>query len=312
MSTAALTQATGAPQGAMERKTKPLTFPEMLERYKGQIALALPKHLNLERMARIALTAFKQNKKLAECTPESVFASVILASQLGLEPGVLGQCYLIPYKDQCTLQIGYQGLLDLAQRTGRIRSIEAHVVHRKDEFRYEIGADQPLSHKPELFDDPGERVLCYAIAKLDSGTTIVEVMTKREIERIRDRSQNVINAKKYGKATPWDTDTEEMWRKTLIRRICKYLPKSIELTMATALEDTSDRRGAQDLSLANAINMDWAPPALGDGNDEPAGKTIEATDKAKEETKPTETETKAVVAETQQVQQQELVAAGDW
>jgi recombination protein RecT len=311
MSTAQLAAAI-QPQGAplAQRQTKPLTFPEMLMRYKGEIAVALPKHLNAERMARIALSSFRQNKKLASCTPESVFASIILASQLGLEPGVMGQCYLIPYKDQCTLQIGYQGLLDLAQRTGRIRSIEAHVVHKNDKFHYEIGADQPLSHTPELFEDPGPPILAYAIAKLDTGTTVVEVMTRRQIEAIRDRSQNVMNAKTYGKKTPWDTDSEEMWRKTLIRRICKYLPKSVELALATQLVDAT---GKQNLDLNAAINMDWAPPALPAGSDDDAddddagdntdaaqqqqnAKTIDAKPQA--ETKPAPAETKPVAAET--------------
>src|SRR5690606_10495902 len=102
---------------------RPDNFPAMLEAYKGEIARALPKHLNPDAMARIALTCFRMNPKLADCQPASVFASVIQASQLGLRPGLMGECYLIPYKDQCTLQLGYQGLLELVRRSGLVESI---------------------------------------------------------------------------------------------------------------------------------------------------------------------------------------------
>ncbi|NID15005.1 recombinase RecT [Luteibacter yeojuensis] len=231
----------------------------MLERFKGEIGRALPKHLDGDRMARIALTSFRSNPKLAKCEPRSVFASIIVASQLGLEPGVMGQCYLIPYKDECQLQIGYQGLIELVRRSGKIKRVEAHVVHANDTFTYRTGMQTVLEHEPVLEGDPGEPRLAYAVAEFVSGGFHVEVMTKHQIEAIRDRSQNVQNAKKYGKKTPWDTDPEEMWRKTLVRRICKYLPKSAELATAIALENTSDRGAQQHIDIDDAIDGTWAP-----------------------------------------------------
>lgn len=236
----------------------PDNFPAMLERFKSEIARALPKHLDGDRMARIALTSFRSNPKLSKCEPRSVFASIIIASQLGLEPGVMGQCYLIPYKDECQLQIGYQGLIELVRRSGKVTRVEAHVVHANDEFDYSVGLTTTLTHKPMLDGDPGEPRLAYAVAEFQGGGFHVEVMTRSQIERIRDRSQNVINAKKYGKKTPWDTDEEEMWRKTLIRRICKYLPKSAELATAMALDHAADS-GAQHVDIDDAIDGTWAP-----------------------------------------------------
>jgi recombination protein RecT len=235
----------------------------MLEKYKAQIALALPRHLKADRMARIALTEFRKNPKLGECDPRSVFAAIIVASQLGLEPGLMGSCYLIPYKTECQLQIGYQGFLDLVHRTGRVRSIEAHVVHKNDAFTYKIGALPPLLHEPELYTDPGEPVLVYAMAMLNTGALHIEVMTKKEIEAIRERSQAVQSAKKYGKKTPWDTDAEEMWRKTVIRRICKYLPKSVELATAYELENAADQ-GSQHLTIEGAAQGTFDAPEQDD------------------------------------------------
>lgn len=255
MSTAALKAAAGGQQKNVTALPRERQFPAMLEQFKSEIARALPRHLNPDRMARIALTCFRQNAKLAQCHPASVFASVIQASQLGLEPGLLGQCFLIPYKDECQLQIGYQGLVDLVRRTGRVKRIEAHVVRDGDKFTYRTGLQTVLEHEPALDGNPGDMRLAYAVAEFVDGGFHVEVMTRVQIEGIRDRSQNVQNARKWSKATPWDTDTEEMWRKTLLRRICKYLPRSPELATAIALDEAPK----QNLTVEDAIAGTWAP-----------------------------------------------------
>ena len=136
MSTQALRVATGA--------AKPTNFPGMLDAYKGEIARALPKHLNADTMARVALTCFRMNPKLGQCQPASVFAAVIQASQLGLRPGLLGECYLIPYKDQCTLQLGYQGLLELVRRSGLVDSILS-LIHISEPTRPVCSSRMPSS-----------------------------------------------------------------------------------------------------------------------------------------------------------------------
>lgn len=255
-------------------------FPAMLEQFKTEIARALPRHLNPDRMTRIALTCFRLNPKLAQCQPASVFAAVIQASQLGLEPGLLGQCYLIPYKDECTLQIGYQGLVDLVRRTGRVKRIEAHAVRDGDTFTYRTGLQTILEHEPSLDGAQGDLRLAYAVAEFTDGGFHVEVMTRAQIEGIRDRSQNVQNARKWNKATPWDTDTEEMWRKTLLRRICKYLPRSPELATALAIDESPK----QNLTVDDAINGTWAPV-----DDEP----IESVDTTTGEITPAEPDLRA-------------------
>jgi len=237
------------------------SFPQMLQNFKSEIARALPRHLNPDRMCRIALTEFRKNPKLADCDPRSVFAAIIIASQLGLEPGVLGQCYLIPYKRECQLIVGYQGLVDLVRRSGFVSRIEAHVVHERDQFTYKTGLSTVLEHEPVLEGDPGKPRLVYAVAEFKDGGYHVEVMTEEQIGRIRDRSQSVINAKNYGKQTPWDTDTEEMWRKTVLRRICKFLPKSPEIATAIALDEASEQ-GRQAIGVEDAIHNTWQAPIL--------------------------------------------------
>lgn len=270
MSTQALKAIT---TGTAVKHPKPGNFPQMLEAYKGEIARALPRHLNPDTMTRIALTCFRMNPKLAECQPASVFAAVIQASQLGLRPGLMGECYLIPYKTECTLQLGYQGLLELVRRSNLVESIGAYLVHEKDTYAVRFGTEPGVDHTPYLEGDRGAVKFGYAVAHIKGGGRHVEVMTLSEINAIRDRSQNVINAKRYGKKTPWDTDPEEMARKTLIRRICKYLPKSNELAAALALDDAAFR-GAQNLTVDDAIANTFVPPPI----------DVDSTEKAEVET----------------------------
>lgn len=248
-----------------EAAKRPTTFPKMLEAYKGEIARALPRHMNPDTMTRIALTCFRMNPRLAECEPASVFACVIQASQLGLRPGLMGECFLIPYKDNrnqkivCTLQLGYQGMLELARRSGQVLSINAWLVYEKDQYAVRFGTDPGIEHIPYLDGEAGKVRLGYAVAKLTGGATHAEVMTVREINAHRDRSANYRAAVQYKKTdNPWMTDYNEMARKTLIRRICKYLPKSNELAIGMALDDSANR-GTQILTVDEAIDNAFVP-----------------------------------------------------
>lgn len=270
-------------KGALNKNNAPakkeLTFPAMLEAYKGEIARALPRHMNPDRLARIALTEFRKTPRLAECDPKSVFAAIIISSQLGLEPGLLGQAYLVPFKTECQLIPGYQGLIDLVRRTGKVKRIEAHVVRDGDKFTYKTGLVTVLEHEPNLDTEPGEMRLAYAVAEFTDGGFHVEVMTRYQIEAIRNNSQGYKSAIQYKKDHPWISNTEEMWRKTLIRRICKYLPKSAELMTALALDDAA-HNGPQGIDLADAVTGDWNGPI------------IDVSTTPEPETKSTSTETK--------------------
>jgi recombination protein RecT len=229
------------------------TFPEMLNTYKGEIARALPKHLNADRLARIALTSFRQTPALGKCDPRSVFASVIQASQLGLEPGLLGQAYLVPYGNQCQLIPGYQGLIDLALRSGRVVSLQAHAVHDKDTFEYELGATPMLKHKPSMADDRGPIIAFYAVAKLSNGEPVFEVMSRSDVDKVMHKSQS------KGNSGPWKDHYEQMGRKTAIRRLFKFLPKSVEMAQAMTLDAVASEGKAQNITVGDAIDGTWVP-----------------------------------------------------
>lgn len=218
----------------------------MLEVYQGQIAKALPRHMTPERMARIAMTEIRKNPKLFQCDPKSLFGAVIQCAQLGLEPGnALGHAYLLPFdkkekvngqwktvRTDVNLIIGYRGMIDLARRSGQIVSLSARAVHANDQFSYEYGLHEDLRHIPNE-DDPGPLTHVYAVARLHGGGVQFDVMTLEAIEKIRAQSK----AKDNG---PWVTHFTEMAKKTVIRRLFKYLPVSVEIQRAVGLDEMGE------------------------------------------------------------------------
>lgn len=215
-------------------------FRDFLEKQRHQIAAALPKHVSPDRMIRLACTEFSKNPLLQKCTPVSVFGSIIQASQLGLEIGVLGQAYLVPYRNnkaggiyEAQMIPGYKGLIALARRSGEVTSIETHIVYARDEFDLVLGIESSVKHIPFLEGDRGAPRLVYGVAKFKDGGHHFEWMPLTEVDRIRSRGKASNNG-------PWVTDYEQMVRKTLIRRMANYLPMSIELANAIQIGDAAD------------------------------------------------------------------------
>lgn len=254
---------------------QPKNFPAMLEQFKGEIARALPKHINPDRMARIALTAFRMTPKLAECDPRSVFAAVIQSSQLGLEVGLMGEAHLVPFNGQCQLIPGYTGLMKLARQSGLVQDIYAHEVRVNDNFTLRLGMDRSLDHEPmtgpggfpAADEDRGDVAGFYAVAVFKDGTRTFVAMSRKEIEKIRDNSRGYQAAKRYKKDSPWDTDFVAMGMKTAIRRLCKYLPKSPEMATALAMDAANERGQAQNMDINEVIEGNYAPVADEDSDD---------------------------------------------
>ncbi len=227
----------------------------ILERQKDQIAMALPRHISVDRMLRVVLTSIRRTPKLLECDQMSLLGAVMEAAQLGLEPdGVLGHAYLVPYGKKVQLIPGYKGLIDLARRSGNVESIQARAVYEGDEFDFAYGDTPFLTHKPTA--DPGELLAVYAIAKLKGGETVFEVMWRTQVETIRKRSMAANNG-------PWVTDYDEMARKTAVRRLVKYLPLSAEVARAVTLDDMAEAGIPQDLEFIDVTaEVDDEPSVL--------------------------------------------------
>ena len=224
------------------------TVQQFFEQNKAAIGAVLPKHMTPERMVKIALRCLRVTPKLMDCTLDSLMGAVITCAQLGLEPNTpQGHIYLIPFKNtkkgvtEVQVIIGYKGLIDLARRSGEIESISARVVYDRDEFAVDYGTDDRIIHKPYMDGDAGDIRGFYAVAKLRGGGTQFEFMPTSRVNVIRDGSQGYIQAKRYNNSNPWISNYDEMGRKTLIRRLTKYLPMSIELAGAVSLDERGDR-----------------------------------------------------------------------
>lgn len=213
-----------------EKKQK--TIFDVIQAGAKQFATALPKHINSDRFVRIAITTIRQNPKLAQCNQESLLGALMVSAQLGLEPGVLGQCYLIPYGRECQFQIEYKGMIELLRRSGQLKDIYAYSVYENDEFEMTYGLDRDLKHKPNL-QNKGNFIGCYCVAVLKDDARAFEYMTKEEIEAHGKKF-----SKTYGNG-PWKTDFEAMAHKTVVKKMLKWLPVSVEfLEMANKDEKT--------------------------------------------------------------------------
>lgn len=248
------------------QQTGNATVADLIKQQIPGIAAALPKHMNADRMARIALTELRRTPELQKCKPESLLAALMQASQLGVEPGPLGEAYLVPFAGNVTLIVGYRGYLKLAWQSGQLKSIAAHVVHEKDEFDYAYGLEPKLHHKPNL-KDRGPMIAVYAAAVFKDGGNAFVVLSAGDVDAIKTRAK----AKDSG---PWKTDTKAMWRKTAIRQLARWLPMSAELNNATAA-DNQTHTGYQftddQLVIDSTADEDvTADPVTGEVIDQPA------------------------------------------
>lgn len=211
-------------------------FNQFLQKHKGQLEAALPKHLNADRIVRIALTEFSKNPKLQQCTQTSIFSSLIIAGQLGLEPGVNGQGYLVPYKETCTFVPGWKGLVDLVSRSGRA-TVWTGAVYEGDDFDYMLGADPYCRHRPMGEFDPAKMTHVYAIGKVNGAEMpVIEVWT---IKRVRAHFAKTVV--KGLQEKHYSHNHFEMYaRKVVLLQVLKYMPQSIELSNAVMASDAAE------------------------------------------------------------------------
>lgn len=193
----------------------------------------VPKHLTPERLIRIGMNAVARNPKLMECTPDTIVGAVVNCGTLGLEPNLMGHAYIVPFFNgktkqyEAQMQIGYKGLIELVRRTGQISNVYAHEVYEGDEFEYEYGLDKKLVHKPCGEEDESKITHFYAVYKLKDGAYDFIVMSRSQVEAHRDRftKSKDTNKKVFG---PWADHFTEMAKKTVLIKLLKMAPISIE------------------------------------------------------------------------------------
>ena len=222
---------------ATRQPEKPTVISE-LKRVEPFLAESLPKHLNVDRFARLALTTIRKNPRLGQTDPASFIGALYTAAALGLEPEVNGEAYLVPYGRETQLVIGYQGIAKLFWQHPLAAQLSAEYVCENDEFEYDKGLTPRLHHKPAL-GDRGEVIAYYAIVGLKTGATWFDVFSPAQIAKLRAGS------KKSNIADP------EHWmaRKTALRQVLKLAPKATQLQMV----DHVDERTFRDVEAAQQI-----------------------------------------------------------
>lgn len=230
------------------------------------IQTILPRKEALHRFARVLMTEIRKNPRLLECNRRSLGESIMQAARLNLEIGEgLNHCYLVPFKKEAKLMLGYQGLLTLVKRSKAVASIYADVVREGDNaFKVIKGTDPHIDHE-EMPDNQNDLVAVYAVAKHFDGSQTFVVLWKSEVEKIKKCSRSAQKRDKQGKLLKdgpwWGPFESEMWKKSAIRRLCKQLPKLAEdRTFNEALDADND-----DYDLTQAPPTQAAPERNGSG-----------------------------------------------
>lgn len=219
-----------------QRQITPVqAFSGFMDKLKPQLELALPKHLSTDRMARLALTAFSSNQQLQKCTHLSIAASMMTAAALGLEPGVNGAGYLIPYKDTCTFVPGWKGLVDLVSRSGR-GTVYTGVIFKDQKYTFTDGARRDLViHNETDLNDPEDITHAYAIGWVrDAQMPIIELWSVAKITKHRNK-YNKVGQRHYS-----FRDWEMYCRKVPLLQVLKYMPSSIEMANAIAVTNSAE------------------------------------------------------------------------
>jgi recombination protein RecT len=223
----------------------------------------LPTTFSPERMVRLALSSIAKNNQLVRCDIDSIRFGIVEAARLGLEiGGPLGQAYLTPRKGQAVLVLGYKGMIDIAIRTGLVHAIMAEVVRDGDRFLFEYGTQRKLRHIPKL--DPDAPVThAYALADMRGGSHVFHVLSHKEIERVRLRSESGKSEK-----SPWASDFAEMARKTALRNLFKLMPTTPAerhiFERASKAADLDEEENAIDDPSGSDIDGDIIDPKTGE------------------------------------------------
>jgi phage RecT family recombinase len=215
----------------MENQISTKVIETGLTGYKDQLDKIIDKAKLIKEIG-FAAQAVNSNSKLMQCSQVSIFKAVynVALTGLSLNP-ITKQSAMVPKyingEWQAVLFPMYQGLVKLLTDTGSVISCTTNLVYDGDEFEVELGMEQKVTHKPKFKSK--NITFAYAIGKLADGSTIMEVMDREDLDYIRSLSETY-KAYEAGKLKPehviWINFEGEMYRKTVLKRLCKYLPKT--------------------------------------------------------------------------------------
>ena len=202
-------------------------FAEDVKLYLPSFDKVLPSHIPAEKFERTVVGAIQNNPDILQCDRATIFASCQKAAQDGL---ILDgrEAALVKFGTACQYMPMVNGILKKLRNSGELSTIKAETVHEHDIFSYNPAMEDIPNHKPDWFGERGEMIGVYAVAKMKDGGTVVEVMNKEQIDKVRRVSRS--GSDKDGNAKGiWRQWPEEMAKKSVLRRISKYLPSSADV-----------------------------------------------------------------------------------
>lgn len=235
-----------------------IPFEKVIREQKDKFSRARSsKDLRWAQECLFALQAFRANRRLQECTEQSVRDSILDVAAIGLSLNpALKHAYLIPrkrrvggtrenpiYETQCCLDISYLGMKHACEQSGAVRSVRADVVYEADEFAYQSGSDPDITHVPNLTTkDRGVRIAAYVTAILKDGTKHHTVIPAVDVETARACSENSgLDPKDpRSKYSPWVRFTDRMWMKTAVKKGAPYWPNNERLAAMIAVTNKSE------------------------------------------------------------------------
>lgn len=219
-----------------------MTAKDMMDKLKDVV----PSHMKPESFVRVVINQLNLNPKLGLCTPASFVGSILSLAAIGLEPDGY-RAHLIPYGSICKYQLDYKGIVELVMRSGQVSHVSADVVRDGDVFQWSKG--RLIDHVPWVArrdkdkpKDPGPVFLVYALACFKDGSERAELMSEEDVLAIRDGSEGW-KAFKDGKIQdiPWNPEFPqkafEMYKKTVFKRLSKWLPLSSDVKRVMDNED---------------------------------------------------------------------------
>lgn len=249
----------------LTKKQKKLqTLSDLLNSKESQskMAKAAPKYLDTEALTRVAISAVQKNEKLMQCTAGSILQACMDCAAYGLVPNSMtNEAHLVPFKDTCVLIVGYKGLIKLATNTGLVTMVKVRKVFKNDYFKYQLGLNDILEHRPAL-SDPGDFIGCYAIVVFTDGKQDFRYVSKEEgLDHGRRFSKNFSS-----KNSTWKVDEEAMICKTSVRFVLKYVPSSTvnikqsEMLAHAIAKDEMMETGIIDIDKVEPLKEEVATP----------------------------------------------------
>ena len=241
----------------VEKKENNSNFSIVLTDKLDSVSDALPKDFNKARFVQNALALVNENPNIAKYGQQKIMAGLLKGAYLGLD-FYSKECYLVPYGNDLNYQTDYRGAKKLAKKYSirPIKDIYAKLVHEGDLFEEKIiGGEQSFDFKPKPFND-GKIIGAFAVVLYTDGGMAYDTMSLADLENTR-------KASKASNSPAWKNFTGEMYKKTVLHRLCKHIeldfenPTQQNMFLSGMEIETDQQKIAENEIAENANSVDF-------------------------------------------------------